>query len=583
MVVTRSALRNLLLAGAVQASACFASAVPPADQVLQHGVLFTADKHVPVAEAIAIRGGTIAFVGSSAAAAAYIGPLTRVTDLHSRFVMPGIIDGHMHPFMAGAALRKCDLNYQAQTIPEFQAAIQACLDKTSEREPDSWLEVVNWNRESMLPIGTTVTGKALDALKTRRPIIAISSQRHAGITNQRGLDLAKITKSTPNPVGGHIDRDASGAATGLLEEPAAYGLITAILPSPTAQDNVDSAEAAERALNQQGVTTFLDAWASEESMFSFQALSKKGQLSVRAHFAPAITPDEAPRIGSAIDRIVGFRERYDQGPERPEPGIVVRNAKLFLDGVIYAPAFTGSMVKPYRQNNGTADEANWGRGTNYGPPVYFPPRVLNQALLALARAGIDPHMHADGDGAVRAALDAVEVLRRTYPRLDIRPAIAHDEIVHPADYPRFKSLNVTAALGFQWGQRADYTLGLSDYLGAARMRILEPSGLLANAGARLSLGSDWPVDALDEWFAIKVAVTRAGRPDAALPYRGRLGSDPGLTVDAALRAATINGAYQLHDDDKVGSLTIGKFADLIILDLLSAHRWGHFRQFSTSR
>ena len=558
-------LVSMILAGAALPANAQAPAAA-ANRVYRHGVIFTADAKDSVAEALAVRDGRIIYVGSDSGVRRYVGADTDVIDLHGRFAMPGIIDAHMHPFEAGAGMLKCNLNYAAQTIPQCQHDLQACLDRTASHEPDGWLEVVYWNRESMVPAGVPVTAATLDALKTRRPIIVLSSQGHAGVANSRALALAHITAATPDPVGGHLERDASGAPDGLLEEPAAYGLVTAAMPKPTAAEDEASAEAAERALNRQGVTGCLDAWAPEESMAAFAALAKAGRLTVRAHFAPVINPDEATHIDAAVRRIVDFRTKFDQGPEQVAPSTTVRNAKLFLDGVIYAPAFTGAMVEPYRQNVGTPDKPHWVTGTNRGPAVYFAPGVLSEVMLALARAGIDPHMHADGDGAVRAALDAIEVLRRVLPTADIRPAIAHDEIVTPADFPRFKALNVTAALGFQWAERADYTLGLTDYFGPERMRIAEPSGLLARAGARLSLGSDWPVDPLDEWFAFKVAVTRSGRPDAPAQYRGRFGDDPGLTIRQVLRAATINAAYQLHDDNITGSLEVGKAADLIVLD-----------------
>jgi predicted amidohydrolase YtcJ len=263
---------------------------------------------------------------------------------------------------------------------------------------------------------------------------------------------------------------------------------------------------------------------------------------------------------------VAFRKTFDEGPIGTEAGITVRNCKLFLDGVISAPAFTGAMLEPYRRNAGTAQHPRWVAGTSRGPDVYFSPRDLSQILIELGRAGIDPHLHADGDGAVRAALDGIESLRETLPKSDIRPAIAHDEIVALEDFPRFKTLDVTAVLSFQWGKPAGDTLGVTDYFGPQRMKLLEPYGRLAQAGARISYGSDWPVDALDEWFALKVGVTRTNSPDVPAEYRGRLGDDPGLSRDQVLRAITINAAYQLHQDDQIGSLEVGKLADLIVLD-----------------
>ena len=135
-----------------------------------------------------------------------------------------------------------------------------------------------------------------------------------------------------------------------------------------------------------------------------------------------------------------------------------------------------------------------------------------------------------------------------------------------ADFPRYQLLNTTPVLSFQWEKPAGDTMGLKDYFGPARMKILEPAGLLAAAGARIAFGSDWPVDRLDEWFALKVGVTRTNSPDAPPEYHGRLGDDPGLSREAVLRAITIDAAYELHQDGVTGSLEVGKFADLIVLD-----------------
>ncbi len=554
----------LLLPAAAFAAPGVAQAV--ADRVYRNGVIFTADRGNSQAEAIAVGGGRILYVGTSPGVEAFIGAATVTMDLHGRFLMPGLVDGHMHPLEAGAQLLKCNLNYESLTVAELQTRVQACLDGSAAKEPDAWLEVVNWFQETMRPAGVRTSAATLDGLRTHRPIIVLSSQGHTGLANGRALALAHITAATPDPVGGKLWRDASGAPTGLLEEEAAFSLVTALLPKTTSEEDVAAAAAALRAMSAQGVTSFLDAAASEQSIAAFAALRRAGGLTARAHFAPPILPAEQGTLAAAVARVVRLRSQYDEGVIGHAPGITVRNAKLFLDGVIYVPAFTGAMVEPYRRNAGSEARPRWVTGTNRGPAVYFPPAALAAALVALGRAGIDPHLHADGDGAVRAALDAVAALRKAMPRADIRPAIAHDEIVTRADFPRFKALGVIPVLSLQWAQPAGYTLGLREVFGPARMKILEPAGLLAAAGAPIAFGSDWPVDALDEWFALKVGVTRTGPADSAPEYRGRLGADPGLAPSAVLRAATIGAAYELHEDDATGSLEVGKAADLIVLD-----------------
>ena len=559
-------LRVLVLVLATFAALSSAGAAEsPADRVFRNGVVFTANAAASHAEALAIKGGRIVFVGLDVGIKPFIGPSTAVVDLKGGFLMPGIIDGHMHPLEAGSELLKCGLNYDSLTVAEFQKRIQACLDKDVAHEPDGWFEVEAWFQESMLPPGVKTNRATLDALKTKRPILIRSSFGHTTLANTRALALAKITAATKDPIGGKIWRQPDGSPTGLLED-AAFAVFSTLLPKPTAAEDRSAAAAALVAMNRQGVTSFLDAVAPAEDIAAFSALQKAGKLTVRAHFAPPIEPSEVNAIPAAVARVVALRTRFDQGAAHAAAGITVRNAKLFLDGVISAPALTGAVIEPYRRNGGSTAAPQWVEGTSRGPAVYFPADALASVLIALGRAGIDPHMHADGDGAVHAGLDAIAAMRKALPGADIRPAIAHDELVLPADFPRYAALDTTAVLSFQWEKPAGDTLGLKDYFGPARMKILEPAGLLAAAGARIAFGSDWPVDPLDQWFAFKVGVTRTNAPGAPAEYRGRLGEDPGLSREAVLKAATINAAHELHADDVTGSLEVGKFADLVVLD-----------------
>ncbi len=537
----------------------------PADRVFRNGTVFTSDAKHSMAQAVAIRDGRVVYVGSDTGVESLIGPSTRVVDLHGRLLMPGLVDGHMHPLEGGLKLRKCSLNYEPLTVEEFQKRVQICLDQTKNQEPDGWLEVVSWFQESMRPAGVKTSRATLDRLTTARPILVRSSFGHTALVNSRALALAKVAKDTADPLGGKIWRDQAGNPTGLLED-AAIDLVAKMLPPPTPEEYLAAAKAAQDAMTQQGVTSFLDADAAVDDLAAFTAVQAAGELKVRGHFAPLIRPDQAGDPAKAVARVVAYARQYDQGALGANPGITVRNAKLFLDGVIAAPALTGSVLEPYRVNAGTAENPKWVDGQNRGPDVYFPPKLLAEILVRLAQAGIDPHLHADGDGAVRAGLDAIAAMRKGSGQADIRPALAHCEIVAPADLPRFKALGAMPVLSFQWEKRAGDTVGLTDYFGPERMKILEPAGLLASAGARIAFGSDWPVDALDEWFALKVGVTRTNAPDAPPEYQGRLGEDPGLSREAVLRAATIDAAYELHEEDVTGSIEVGKLADLIVLD-----------------
>ena len=558
-------LAVVILAESVEARE-HAEAAPAADMVYRDGYVYTVDARDSVRTALAIRAGRIVYVGDDAGLAPFMSPQTTVIDLHGRMLMPGLVDGHLHPLQGGGALLKCNLNYEQLTVVQMQARIQACLDQSHAREPDTWLEVVNWFQEGMLPAGTVTNRGHLDALRTQRPIFVMSSFGHTALVNSRALRLGGITAQTPDPLGGKVGRDGSGNPSGILED-AAQETLAKQIPAPTAADNVKAARAALDALRKQGVTTFLDAMAEPPSLEAFATVQREGMLTARAHFAVLITPPQGRNPKQAVAMVKTLAQRFDQGAIEPTPKLTVRNVKLFLDGVITAPACTGALLAPYQSLQGVPANPHWAPSSSRGPEVYFPAPVLGALLIEAAGAGFEPHMHADGDRAVREGLDGIGVLRRKFPGRDIRAAIAHDEIVDPADFPRYRQLNVNPVLSFQWEKQAPDTMeGAREYLGPARFKYIEPAGFLAAAGARIAYGSDWPVDPLDEWFALKVGVTRTNAPQPDHKYAGRLSEDKGLSRKDVLRAITINSSYELHQEQATGSLEVGKLADLIVLD-----------------
>jgi hypothetical protein len=543
-----------------------AAAAAPADLAYRNGYVYTVDANDSVQEALAIRRGRIVYVGNDAGINVYIGARTRVVDLGGRMLMPGLVDGHMHPAIGGASLLKCNLQYERLSIEQMQVRIQACLDQTRDREPDGWLEVVNWLQEAMLPAGTVTTHAVLDALKTGRPIYVRSSFGHTGLINGRAIQLAGISQDTQDPAHGHIARDPAGIPTGILDD-AAQRLVDHLIPPESPADNVRAVRAALDAARRQGITSFLDAKATEAILVAFATVEQEGGLTARAHFAMLVQPAEAGNPDRLVARLTKLRQLYDQGPVMVKAAMTVRNMKLFLDGVISAPALSGAMLEPYWLPSDTSPNAVWRPSQNRGPDVYFAAPLLKGLLIAASRAGFETHMHADGDRAVREGLDAVAALRRELPDRDIRVAIAHDEIVDSADFPRFGQLNVIPVLSFQWEKGApDSVDSLGQYLGAARYKRVEPAGLLADAGARIAYGSDWPVDPLNEWLAMQVGITRSELPTTAAEHPGRLGEDKGLSRRQVLRAITLNSSYELHQDAATGSLEPGKLADVIVLD-----------------
>nr|WP_154947858.1 MULTISPECIES: amidohydrolase [Pseudomonas] len=542
----------------------------PADTVMRNGYVYTVDGQNSVQQAIAISGGKIVYVGSDAGVDGYIGKQTQLIDLAGRMLMPGFVDAHMHPGDGGRAMTLCDLKYQTMTRAQFQASIQACLDADKDKGPDVWLEVGSWDRMGMTGLDGDADKSTLDALKTQRPIQVRSTDFHTVLTNSRGLELAGINKNTADPEDGKYRRDSAGNPNGICEDGAAESL-AAVVPPATDAEKLNQMRAALDAMRQQGITSFFDALAGPENGKAFTRLQQSGELTARALLAIKLDPAAAAADPvKTIAEAKALASTYDQGEVKVAPGVNMRHVKLFMDGIINAPADTGAMLTPYLHNSGTDKAPQWTPGKNLGE-LYFPPQVLNPLVLQAVKAGLDPHLHATGERAVRDALDSVAYVRQQLPGQDFRPAIAHAESVDPADYARFKALDVTATMSFQWAQQAPSTVdGTSDHLGAERFERMEPSGSIAHAGGRVAFGSDWPVDPLDEFLALKVGVTRSGDPtnphSYGPKYAGRLNADPALSRAEVLRSITLSSAEQLKLDAVLGSVEVGKFADLIVLD-----------------
>lgn len=547
---------SLALAGPAAAGSG-AAASAAADLVLRNGYVWTVDARDSIQKAVAIRAGRIVYAGTDRGALKYAGERTRVVDLGGRMLMPGLHDGHLHSLGGGSALIGLNFNYAAQTVPQFLKTIADHLAETAAEEPDTWVTGQNWYAQAMLPKGTTVTRKDLDTLTTRRPIAISSSDGHTTVVNSRALTLAKITRDTPNPSGGLIEHDAAGEPTGVLQDNAA-GLVTDLIPPADDAENTRYAQAALKALAAQGVTTFMEAGAGEQTLRVYTALAGTGELSARAHIALAVDlTEETP-----LPRLKKLRSRYDSGTARSRAAVHVHNIKIFLDGVLQAPAQTAAVLEPYLVDDG---HGHMVPGTHTGQ-VYWPQEQLDAFLVEVAAAGFDPHTHAIGDRAVRAALDGFQAIRKAGHQRT-RPAVAHAELVSPADIPRFHRLGAIASMGFHWAKPGpDSTDAVEPFLGPERFARYEPEGAIFRAGGTVSLGSDWPVDPLNHWEALRVVVMRTAAAGSPYASRGVMTPNQRLLRRTAVRAATMNAAYQLRQDHHTGSVEKGKLADLIVLD-----------------
>jgi predicted amidohydrolase YtcJ len=535
--------RACVVAGAMTAVApSFADEKPqPADTVLTGGRVWTADPAQPWAEAVAVSGDRIAYVGSAAGAKAYVGPGTKTVELAGRLVTPGFNDGHLHLMSGALSLERVDLIEEQDT-----AAVQAKIKAFAAPNPkNGWVLGRGWLYGSFA--GGLPTKEQLDAVVSDRPAYMECYDGHSGWANSKALALAGITKDTPNPPRGEIVKDPrTGEPTGALKE-SATSLVEAKIPPATAEQRYAALLRALKLLNSQGLTAAQDAGYGPDEiageMRLWQRARGEGALTLRFKASVRMSP-----AAGGVEEAVAEASRLAALPK--DPYLRFGTVKGFVDGVV--EAHTAAMLAPYSDDpKFGAGEANW------------EPAALNAAVAAADKAGLQVYLHAIGDRGVRMALDAHEAAARANGPRDRRGRIEHIETIDPADYPRFKALGVIASMQ---PLHANPDLNNSDVwsrnAGPDRAGRGFSWGNVQRAGGRLVFGSDWPVVTSDVFRGLYVAVTRKTREGT--PPGGWL-PEQAVTLEEALRHYTIDGAYGAFEEGERGSLTAGKWADLVVL------------------
>ncbi|GAA2910737.1 amidohydrolase [Streptosporangium fragile] len=509
-----------------------------ADLLFVNGHVFTASPGAPRARAVAVRDGRIVAVGEDEDVRELGGPGTEIVDLAGRLLAPGFQDAHAHPVMGGLERLRCDLS-DLSDRRGYLDAVAAYADAHPEAE---WITGGGWSMDAFP--GGTPTKEDLDAVVPGRPVFLPNRDHHSAWVNSAALRVAGISRDTPDPADGRIERDAAGQPSGTLHE-GAMALVEPYLPAVTHEDYVAALLVAQEHLHSLGITAWQDAILGDYAGY---------RDATPAYLDVAGAGKLTARVRGALwwDRERGAEQIPDLlARRRTEGRFSAGSVKIMLDGV--TENFTAAMHEPYLDGCGCA---TGNRGIGFVDYAELP-----RYVTLLDAEGFQVHFHAIGDRAVTAALDAIDAaLAANGPRGN-RHHVAHLQVLRSQDVPRFAAAGIAANMQPFWAchepQMDELTI---PYLGGERADRQYPFGALHRTGAPLAMGSDWPVSSPDPLWGIHVAVNRA-RSATMRPFL------PGESLDlaTALTAYTAGSAWVNHLDD-TGTIAPGKLADLVVLD-----------------
>ena len=516
-----------------------------ADLAFVNGRVATMDSVRRWAGAVAVSKREIVAVGSDGDVGGLIGSGTEVVDLAGRLLVPGFQDAHVHPPSSGFEMLHCNLS-EAYDVGEYERIVSGYASANPE---DPWVVGGGWSMD-VFP-GGNPPKDILDRVVPDRPVFLMSRDGHSGWANSRALEIAGVTRDTPDPPDGWIVRDAAGDPAGAVHE-GAFVLVERHVPEAEPSDWVEGLLAAQRHLHALGITAWQDAivGGSYPTLDAYRQVAASGELTARV--VGALWWDRYRGI-EQVEDLLAARERGRVGR------FAATTVKIMQDGVI--ETFTAAVLEPYLDAEGRPTD---NRGTSFVDAL-----ELKVAVTRLDAEGFQVHIHAIGERAVREALDAFEAARTANGTNDHRHHIAHIQVVHPDDVPRFRELGVVANAQPLWAVNEGQMLHLTiPFLGPERSSWQYPFASLVRSGAVLAMGSDWSVSSANPLWEMHVAVNRTA-PNA-YEYGGGTGEPflphERLDLPTALAGFTINSAYVNHLDHLTGSIEVGKRADLAVLD-----------------
>lgn len=526
-----------LLALVLNGSAVAQSRAGSADLILTNGKIRTPSGW---AEAMAVRKGVIIAVGDAAAVSTRKDEATRTIDLAGKTVLPGLHDMHVHPLFAGLEKFTCGFAPGAKAA-EIRAAVKACV---AARKPGEWVLGGNWVAAGFKP--GQQTRQFLDAVSPDNPVLLTDEAHHSVWANSAALKLANVTRDTPAPLNGLIERDAKGEPTGLLRE-TATDLVERIVPPPTPAERRRALTTALDEMLSFGITSLSVASVRRPDMEAFAELAADGTLKQRVRGCIVWSPEPAEVMAEG-EELIADRGLYQSGRFKPDC------VKLFLDGVP-TESHTAAMLAPYVTHGK-------GNGAPETGILNIPPAALNAAVARFDRMGLHVKFHAAGDGAVREAIDAVAYARKVNGWGGPIHDVGHSTFVDRDDIPRVKAVQMAWEFSpYIWYPTPMAANDVALAVGPERMKRWIPIREAVESEAMVVAGSDWSVvPSVNPWLAIETLVTRE-KPGGSAE---KLAPEQSLTLDQAMRIFTENGAMQMGHRDQVGSIEVGMRADLAV-------------------
>ena len=510
---------------------------PASSLVFKNALIYTVDKGLSWAQAIAIRDGKIDFIGQDIDIAPYIGSDTVVIDLDRKMMLPGFVDAHAHPSHAVDLFGNISL-YSEVSLEDYIHSISEFVYNHPEREfyrgsgwADIFFPTLGPNKE------------ALDAILPDRPIALVSYDGHSMWVNSVTLERANITKETLDPAGGRIERDPeSGEPTGTLRE-TAFKLIEEVIPPHSVEDHKNALLGYQELATKAGITLVHDPMLDTITTTAYNELAAADQLKIR--FRGSIT------LESDLDLEPQVKVVSSEKAKNTHPFFQTHSAKIFVDGVLEGG--TAYLLEPYHHKPDFKGEPIWDL------------EQLKKISVLLDQEKIQIHLHVIGDAAARITLDALEFARETNGVWDSRHSITHLQLVDPEDIKRFKDLDIVGLPQPFWFKVDEYYDELAlPYLGQERADKQYPMQSFIKAGVIIASSSDFPVTIpFDPLIAIQTGMTRSSIDESETRV---LWPEEKSSLEDLIRSFTYNGAYANFLENEIGSLEVGKRADLIVLD-----------------